>query len=71
MLNKNFLNKKEVTRKSKLIGCITTYIPLVTYGCESWPLSFKCNSQLQAHDVRYIRKVEGKTKKDRIWNKTI
>jgi hypothetical protein len=36
MLNQNFLNKSEVTSKTKLIGYKTMYILLETYGCESY-----------------------------------
>jgi len=46
----------------------TTYIPVITYGCELWPLSSDCNSQLQATEMRYLRKNEEKTKKERISN---
>jgi hypothetical protein len=71
VLNQNFLNKKEITKKTKLTVYKTTYIPIITYGCESWPLSSKHNSQLQATEIRYLRKIEGKTKGDRIRNQTI
>ena len=49
----------------------TTYIPVITYGCELWSLPSDCNSQLQATEMRYLRKNEGKTKKERTRNQTI
>lgn len=49
----------------------TTYIPVIKYGCKSWPLPSDRNSQLQATEMRYLRKNEGKTKKERITNQTI
>ena len=49
----------------------TTYIPVITYGCELWPLYSDRNSELQATEMRCLRKNEGKTKKERIRNQTI
>lgn len=40
-------------------------------GCESWPLSFKHNSELQATEMRSLREVEGKTEGDMISNQTV
>jgi hypothetical protein len=48
-----------------------TYIPIIMYGCEPWPLSSKHNSQLHTTEMRYLRKIEGKTKRDMIRNQTV
>jgi hypothetical protein len=66
-----FWTKKEVTRKTRITVYKTTYIPIIMYRCESWPLSSTHNSQLQATAMRYLRKIEGKTKRDRIRNQII
>jgi hypothetical protein len=65
------LNKKEVTRKTKLTMYRTSYISIASYGRESWPLSSKHNSQLQATEMISLRKIEGKTEGDRISNQTV
>ena len=33
---------------------------IVKYGYESWPLSSKHSSQLQATELRYLREIEEK-----------
>jgi hypothetical protein len=42
----------------------------ITYGCEKWPLSLKI-SQLQATEMRILRKMEGETNRDRIMNQAM
>jgi hypothetical protein len=37
-----------------------TFVPIVIYGYESWPLSSKHYSQLQATEMRHLRKIEEK-----------
>ena len=66
MLNQNFLNKKEITSKTKLTGYKTTYILLQTCGCESMPLCLQHNRQLQATETRHLRKIEGKTERGKV-----
>jgi len=61
-----FLEQKEVTSKTKLTGWRTTYIPLETYGCESWPLSLQLNHQLQVTEMRRLRKIEGMTRRGKL-----
>lgn len=71
MSNHNLLNKKEITRKSKLTIYRTSYVSIVTYGCETWPVSSKHNSQMQATEMRSLRKIEGQTPRHRISIQTV
>jgi len=65
------VEQKEVTMKTKLTIYRTSYVSVVTYGCESWPLSSKHNSELQATEMRSLREIEGKTEGDRISSQTV
>jgi len=66
MLNQNFLNRKEVTSKTKITRYKTTYIPLEGYWCESWLLCLQHNCKLQATEMRHLRKIEGNTKREKL-----
>jgi hypothetical protein len=65
------LEQKEVRRKTKLTIYGTSYISILTCGCESSPISSKHNGQLQATEMRSLRKIEAKTEGDRISNQTV
>jgi hypothetical protein len=46
-------------------------VPIVTYGEETWTLTKTDISRLAALEVRFLRKLEGKTKRERIRSKKI
>lgn len=70
-LNKNFIAKREVSANTKLAVYNSTYIPTLTYGCESWAHTTRNQSRIQASEMKYLRRVAGKTRRDRIRNDTI
>jgi hypothetical protein len=39
MVNNNFINKNEVSKKTKLTVYKTTYLPTSSYNSEIWPLT--------------------------------
>ena len=41
------------------------------YGCESWVLTEREKSKLQANEMRVLRKIAGVTKLDQIRNETV
>ena len=46
-------------------------MPVLTYRAETWAVTEKRLNSLQAMKMRYLRKVEGKARRDRIRNTTI
>lgn len=70
-VNRSFLNKREVSERTKTVVYKSCYRPIMTYGCESWALTTKHESRLQAQEMRYLRRVVGKTRRDRVRNQTI
>jgi hypothetical protein len=70
-INRGFINKKEVNKKNKIAVYKAIYIPTLTYSCESWTLLDTHRSKIQASEMRFLRRVEKVTKRDRIRNQVI
>lgn len=70
-MNKQFINKKEITRQTKIKIFNAIYRPILTYGCETWVLNDRQKSKIQATEMKYLRRVKGVTKLDRIKNQDI
>jgi hypothetical protein len=47
------------------------HIPALTYGAESWPLTTKHESRINATDMKILRRIVGKTRRDRWRNNRI
>lgn len=67
-LNNSFIKKKEVSIKTKIRIFKTIYEPVLLYGAETWVLSARNKSKIQACEMRYLRAVVGITRRDRIRN---
>lgn len=67
-MSNKFLNTKEISQQTKLRVFKSIYRPILTFGCESWNLTKKQKSQIQAAEMKYLRRVKGITKRDRIRN---
>ena len=70
-INRTLIGKREVDTKTKLQIYSTVYTPTLTYGAESWAMTTKIESQVTATEMRFLRRVAGKTRKDMIRNNTI
>lgn len=70
-LNRILISKREVSKLTKMKIYESVFVPVLTYGCESWVLSERQKSKLQACEMRYLRRAEGVTKRDRIRNEEI
>lgn len=65
-INKSFISKKEVQRKTKITIFKTIYRPILTYGCETWIMTPRTKSRLEAAEMKYHRRVKGVTLRDHI-----
>jgi hypothetical protein len=61
----------EVGKKTKLTVYRTVYLPTLTYSAKSWTLGAKQHNRLQAAEMMYLRRVEQKTRRDKMRNQTI
>lgn len=67
-LNKTFLGKKEISNTTKTRIYNSIVVPRMTYGCETWPLTKNLENKLRAAEMRYMRKIAGKTRWDKCHN---
>lgn len=70
-LNKTVIGKKEVTEKTKLQIYSSIYKPTLLYGAESWPVTQKVEQQVTAAEMKFLRRVAYKTKRDLVRNTKI
>lgn len=70
-INKTFINKKEVSRKTKMTVYKTIVRPILTYGCESWVMSRRIKARVAASEMKFLRRVKGVSLRDRIRSKQI
>ena len=50
--------KQELSKKTKLPIFKTVFVPVLTYGHESWVMTDRVRSQVQASEMRFIRRIE-------------
>ena len=53
--------KRELSKIAKLPIIKAVFVPILTYGHESWVMTERVRSQVQASEMRFLRKIEGVT----------
>ncbi|KAI3371037.1 hypothetical protein L3Q82_023518 [Scortum barcoo] len=58
--------KKELSRKAKLSIYRSIYVPTLTYGHELWVMTERTRSRIQAAEMSFLRRVAGRSLRDRV-----
>ena len=70
-INHTIISKKEITEKTKLQIYNSVYKPTLTYGSESWPINTKIEKQVTAAEMKFLRRITNKTRRDHERNNKI
>jgi hypothetical protein len=62
---------KQVDLKTKIQIYKSVHIPALTYGAESWPLTTKHESRIIVTEMKFLRRMIGKTERDKWRNNRI
>ena len=60
-LHYSVVMKRELSKKAKLSVFKTVFVPILTYGHESWVMTERMRSQVEASEMRFLRRIEGVT----------
>ena len=53
--------KREWSKKAKLSIFKAVFVPIFTYGHESWVMTKRVRSQVRASEMKFLRRIEGVT----------
>ena len=70
-MNNTILGKKKVQPETKIQIYKSVYIPTLKYGAEGWPLTTKHESRIIAKEIKFLRRIVGKTRRDKRRNNRI
>ena len=65
-LSRGVLGKRELSREAKLAIYRSIYVPTLTYGHELWVLTERTRSRVQAAEMRFLRRVAGRSLLERV-----
>ena len=60
-LHYSVVMKRELSKKAKHSRFRTVFVPILTYGHESWVMTERVRSEVQASEIRFLQKIEGVT----------
>ena len=58
-LHYSVVMKRKLSKKAKLSIFKTVFVPILTYGHEFWVMTERVRSQVQASEMRFLRRIEG------------
>ena len=67
-IGRTVLGRKELTKDTKVRVVNAMVIPTLTYGCEAWTLQARHKGQIEAAQMRALRRIEGVSRMDRVRN---
>ena len=70
-MNDAVLRRKELSRSTKIKVVSATMMSVLMYGCETWSMTKKQQSKVQASQMNVLRRVEGVNRLDRVRNADI
>ena len=70
-MRKQVLDRRELKKSTKLRVYNAMVLPTLLYGCETWTMQQRHVSSLQALEMRYLRRVQGVTRLNRVRNEDI
>ena len=60
-LHYSVVMKRELSKKAKLSIFKAVFVSILIYGHESWVMTERMRSQVQASEMRFLRRIEGVT----------
>ena len=63
--------KRKLSKKAKLSVFKLIFVPILTYGHESWAMAERVPSQMQASETRILGKIKDVTMFDKLGNSAI
>ena len=70
-LHRSVVLKRELSKKAKLAIFRSIFVPILTYGHESWAMTERMRSRVQASEMRFLRRIEGVTLLDKVSNTNV
>ncbi len=70
-MRRQVIERKELSKATKLRVINAMIVPTLLYGSETWTVQKRHRSKIQAMEMRYVRKIEGVTRLDRVSNEDI
>ena len=65
-LYQTIVTKRELSQKAKLSIYRSMFVPTLSYGHESWVMTERTRSRIQAAEMRFLRRVSGVSLRDRV-----